>query len=160
MKIKKGCVISQSVDTGKKTDEQTVIEVVLSKGIEQVKVPNVIGKKKSAAIKKIKAAGLKYSITSTYSSSVAEGKIISQNVKANKSVNKGKQIKMVASLGKRPAVTTERATTSHVSTTAQRHYTTTAARRTTTARRRTTTAKRKKTTTKADKFDEKFDLVN
>ena len=159
MKVKKGCVISQSIDAGKKIDEQTKIEVAISKGIEQVKVPKVIGKNKSSAIKRLKAAGLKYMITSDYSSNVPEGKIISQSVKANKSVDKGKRIKLIASLGRRPVVTTEKETSTQISTTSKRTYTTTAERRYTTTARRKSTTKKHKTTT-ADKFEDEFELVN
>lgn len=57
---------------------------MVSKGVEQVKVPKVTGKSKNAAIKQLKAAGLGYVIISDYSTSIKEGKIISQNLKSGK----------------------------------------------------------------------------
>lgn len=131
-KVKKGFIISQSVKSGEKADEETKISVVVSKGVEQVKVPNVVGNKKKNAIKKIKKAGLKYSISSEYSSSVSEGRIISQKVKAGKYVDKGKEIKLKVSIGKKPqstqasepVSTREPSTTRHISTTARKKSTT------------------------------------
>ena len=136
MNVKKDCIIYQSVEAGKQADEQTSIEVTVSKGIEQVKVPKVTGMKKQKAITKLKAAGLTYSVNHDYSASVSEGKIIKQSIKAGKYVNKKKKVKIVVSLGKRPEPTTERATT-------QRTVPESTTRRTTTEKK--TTTQRKKT---------------
>lgn len=136
MNVKKDCIIYQSVEAGKQADEQTSIEVTVSKGIEQVKVPKVTGMKKQKAITKLKAAGFAYSVNHDYSTSVSEGKIIKQSIKAGKYVNKKKKVKIVVSLGKRPAPTTERATT-------QRTVPESTTRRTTTEKK--TTTQRKKT---------------
>lgn len=136
MNVKKDCIIYQSVEAGKQADEQTSIEVTVSKGIEQVKVPKVTGMKKQKAITKLKAAGFTYSVNHDYSTSVSEGKIIKQSIKAGKYVNKKKKVKIVVSLGKRPAPTTERATT-------QRTEPESTTRRTTTEKK--TTTQRKKT---------------
>lgn len=136
MNVKKDGIIYQSVEAGKQADEQTSIEVIVSKGIEQVKVPKVTGMKKQKAITKLKAAGFTYSVNHDYSTSVSEGKIIKQSIKAGKYVNKKKKVKIVVSLGKRPAPTTERATT-------QRTVPESTTRRTTTEKK--TTTQRKKT---------------
>ena len=136
MNVKKDCIIYQSVEAGKQADEQTSIEVTVSKGIEQVKVPKVTGMKKQKAITKLKAAGFTYSVNHDYSTSVSEGKIIKQSIKAGKYVNKKKKVKIVVSLGKRPTPTTERATT-------QRTVPESTTRRTTTEKK--TTTQRKKT---------------
>lgn len=136
MNVKKDGIIYQSVEAGKQADEQTSIEVTVSKGIEQVKVPKVTGMKKQKAITKLKAAGFTYSVNHDYSTSVSEGKIIKQSIKAGKYVNKKKKVKIVVSLGKRPAPTTERATT-------QRTVPESTTRRTTTEKK--TTTQRKKT---------------
>ena len=136
MNVKKDCIIYQSVEAGKQADEQTSIEVTVSKGIEQVKVPKVTGMKKQKAITKLKAAGFTYSVNHDYSTSVSEGKIIKQSIKAGKYVNKKKKVKIVVSLGKRPEPTTERATT-------QRTVPESTTRRTTTEKK--TTTQRKKT---------------
>lgn len=136
MNVKKDCIIYQSVEAGKQANEQTSIEVTVSKGIEQVKVPKVTGMKKQKAITKLKVAGFAYSVNHDYSTSVSEGKIIKQSIKAGKYVNKKKKVKIVVSLGKRPAPTTERATT-------QRTVPESTTRRTTTEKK--TTTQRKKT---------------
>lgn len=101
-KIKKGNVISQNVEAGKKIEEGNNIAVVISKGVEQVKVPDVEGKTLEEAKKLLKKAKLKVDSTSIYSDSVAEGKVISQSIKAGKTVDKNKTVTLTVSLGEKP----------------------------------------------------------
>lgn len=101
-KIKKGNVISQNVEAGKKIEEGNNIAVVISKGVEQVKVPDVEGKTLEEAKKLLKKAKLKVDSTSVYSDSVAEGKVINQSIKAGKTVDKNKTVTLTVSLGEKP----------------------------------------------------------
>lgn len=101
-KIKKGNVISQNVEAGKKIEEGNNIAVVISKGVEQVKVPDVEDKTLEEAKKLLKKAKLKVDSTSVYSDSVAEGKVISQSIKAGKTVDKNKTVTLTVSLGEKP----------------------------------------------------------
>ena len=100
--IKKGNVISQDIAAGEKIEEGNTISVIISKGIEQVKVPNVEGKTLEEAKKALKNAKLKADSTSTYSDSVAEGKVIDQSIKAGTTVDKNKTVTVTISLGKKP----------------------------------------------------------
>lgn len=101
-KIKKGNVISQNVEAGRKIEEGNTIGVVISKGVEQVKVPDVEDKTLEEAKKLLKKAKLKVDSTSVYSDSVAEGKVISQSIKAGKTVDKNKTVTLTVSLGEKP----------------------------------------------------------
>lgn len=56
--VDKGVVISQSPDSGTKFKDAT-ITLTVSKGPDVVKVPDVLGKKKNAAVKILEAAGFK-----------------------------------------------------------------------------------------------------
>lgn len=102
-KIKKGNVISQDIEAGKKIEEGNTISVVISKGVEQVKVPNVEGKTLGEAEKALKKAKLKVDSTRTYSDSVSEGKVISQSIASGKTVDKNKTVTLTVSLGEKPA---------------------------------------------------------
>ena len=101
--VEKGHVISQSVKKGTKLEEGEKITVVISKGVEKVKVPDVVGKSESEAKKALEDAKLKYDTSSDYSSSVGEGKVISQSIDAGDKVEKNTEVKIVISLGPKPA---------------------------------------------------------
>ena len=94
--------ISQDKKAGEKIEEGNTISVVISKGVEQVKVPKVEGETLEEAQKALKKAKLKVDSSRTYSSSVEEGKIISQSIASGKTVDKNTTVKVVISLGKEP----------------------------------------------------------
>lgn len=110
--IKKGCIISRNPEN-ETLGEGTTIQVVVSKGIEQVEVPNVKGKKKKSARKLLKEEKLKYKEKFEYSSSVKSGYVIRQSVKSGKTVDKGTTITIVISRGKRPQTTTSTTSSSY-----------------------------------------------
>lgn len=101
-KVAKGKVISQDKKAGEKIEEGNTISVVISKGVEQVKVPKVEGKTLEEAQKALKKAKLKVDSSRTYSSSVEEGKIISQSIASGTTVDKNTTVKVAISLGKEP----------------------------------------------------------
>ena len=92
-KVAKGKVISQDKKAGEKIEEGNTISVVISKGVEQVKVPKVEGETLEEAQKALKKAKLKVDSSRTYSSSVEEGKIISQSIASGKTVDKNTTVK-------------------------------------------------------------------
>lgn len=100
--VKKGDIILQTPKADGVTEAKTKISVVISKGIEQVKVPFVEGKQKENAVKAVKKARLKYEISYAYSSTVSQGRVISQSVASGKWVDKNSVITLLISQGKRP----------------------------------------------------------
>lgn len=101
--VPKGSVLSQTPEAGMKVEEGTQIGVTLSDGIEQVSVPNVKGISENKAKKRLEEAKLKCSVSREYSDTVAEDDVISQSVEPGKTVNKNKKVKLVVSMGKKPA---------------------------------------------------------
>lgn len=114
-KVKKGAIIKQTPSKGSTVEEGTTVNAVISKGVEQVKVPDVTGKTKSAAQKALKKAKLKTKTDNQYSSSVAEGKVISQSVSANSTVDKNTTVAIIISKGPQPVVDTKTNTASNSS---------------------------------------------
>ena len=100
--VKKGKILSQSVKKGKTVEEDTKIMVVVSKGIEPVTVPNVIGNAKDTAIVKIKNAKLRYETSHDYSNEAEVGTVIRQSAEGGSKIDKNSVIRLVISLGKRP----------------------------------------------------------
>ena len=108
-KIKKGCVIRQSISAGEKFEKGTKSEIklVISKGSKPVVVPSVLNIDKEKAIKKLHRKGLKYKILSyQYSSSYKKGAVMQQKIAAGKTVKKGKMVGLVISNGAKPVAQT------------------------------------------------------
>lgn len=108
-KIKKGCVIRQSISAGEKFQKGTKSEIklVISKGSKPVVVPSVLNIDKEKAIKKLHRKGLKYKILSyQYSNSYKKGAVMQQKITAGKTVKKGKMVGLVISDGAKPVVQT------------------------------------------------------
>lgn len=100
--VKKDSVIKQSVASGKKLYKGDSITLTVSKGVEQVKVPNLIGLSETSARSKLSSADLSLgNITKAYDSK-ASGTIINQSVSANTVVNKKSSINVTISLGPKP----------------------------------------------------------
>ena len=101
-----GEVIKTTPAAGETTTVDTKIVLVVSKGAEKAEVPNLVGRTVSEAQKALSDKGLTDGgSTEEYSNTVAEGKIISQNVKAGKKVDGGTSVSYVVSKGKKPAET-------------------------------------------------------
>lgn len=74
--------------------------LITSKGVKEVKVPNVVGLTTEEAIKKIKEKGLEYTTKSEESATVEEGKVIRTEPKAGSTRTKKSTITIVESSGK------------------------------------------------------------
>ena len=96
------CVISQKPKTGTMVDEGSVVKAVISKGVEQIEVPNVVGMSEEEATDALISVNLGILPTQDYSSSVGAGAVISQAVEAGNSVDKGTPVGVVISLGPKP----------------------------------------------------------
>ena len=95
-------VISQDpayLESYNKVKEGSTVKVVISKGTEKTKVPNVKGKEKDEAVQLIEDANLKAEIVEETSKTVKEGYVISQETDANTEVNAGDTLKIHVSTG-------------------------------------------------------------
>ncbi len=100
--VPKNCVISQDLKPKDKYEEGTTIKVTLSKGVEQVTVPDVKGKKIKKAKDILIKSGLTYEIKESYSDYAESGCVIKQSISANKKVDKGSLIVLTVSKGPEP----------------------------------------------------------
>ncbi|MGN0293491.1 MAG: Stk1 family PASTA domain-containing Ser/Thr kinase [Lachnospiraceae bacterium] len=101
--IMENTVISQSPDAGVKVKEGDTIKIVVSKGPEKVytKVPSVVGMTRDQAESELRDAGLQLgSVSESYDDDMASGKIISQSIAKDTSVEKNTVIDVVISKGK------------------------------------------------------------
>jgi serine/threonine-protein kinase len=104
--VKKGDVISQDTAEGSTLEEGSTVSVVVSKGIEQVEVPDVTGKELDKAKSKLKKSKIDYDKENSelvYSDSVDSGYVISQSLDPGKKVDKHTKITLKISKGPEPA---------------------------------------------------------
>lgn len=98
----KDVVISQNPGGGAQAvPGDTTITLVVSKGKEQVTVPDLKGKTQAEAAKALSDAGLKMTTSEEYSDTIKKGSVIS-NDQAGSTVDKGTSIAVVLSKGKEP----------------------------------------------------------
>ncbi len=97
--VPEGQVISSEPTGGAMVPKGSKVTIVVSKGTELAKVPDVVNKKQADAEAAIKAAGFKVKVTQDYSDTVPSGTVISQTPDANVSVDAGSTITIVVSKG-------------------------------------------------------------
>ncbi len=97
--IEAGRVISQLPTGGSSVTEGTTVKIIISQGMESIKVPSVVGSNGDVAVYELEAAGLTVIKTEEYDSGVEAGKVISQSIDGGKLVPKNSEISIVVSLG-------------------------------------------------------------
>ena len=102
--VEKGQIISQDPQDGKTVEKNTTIEVIISSGSagnseNAVDIPNVVGQSETDASAALTAKGFQVAKTTSYSSSVAEGYVISQTPNGDTQGKEGDTITLEISLG-------------------------------------------------------------
>lgn len=102
--IEAGIVIDQDPVAEKDVVKGSPINLVVSKGKEKVKVPEVGGKDQNDAIRTIQSAGLQVGNITQQQNNAPPNTIISQNPKAGTEVDKGSSVSIVVSTGPKQVV--------------------------------------------------------
>ena len=97
--FEEGIVMSQSIDEGAEIEEGTRVKLIISKGQEEVEVPNVVGKTVDEAKAALIAAGFTVDEDEEYSEDIQENYIISQTPDGNTKAAKGSTVTIVVSKG-------------------------------------------------------------
>lgn len=97
-RVGKGLVVSTSPKAGSSVKRDTVVNLIVSKGPEILKVPNVTGQTSSAAQSAVSKAGFKSAVSLQYSEAVAKGVVISQTPSSGTAA-RDSTIKLVVSNG-------------------------------------------------------------
>ena len=103
--VEKGQIISQDPADGKTVEKNTTIEVIISSGSaagtseNTVEIPNVVGQSETDASAALTAKGFQVTKPTSYSSSVAEGYVISQTPNGDTKGKEGDTITLEISLG-------------------------------------------------------------
>lgn len=99
--IPKGFVIQTRPEAGTSVKRDAPIEVIVSKGIEQIVVASYLGKSGEQALNELTEAGFDVEPTYAYSESVLELAVISQIPTGGTALNKGAKVSIVISKGPR-----------------------------------------------------------
>jgi serine/threonine-protein kinase len=103
--VESGKVISQNPAATSNGKEGDTITIVVSQGVESVKVPTITGMTQEEATNALASVGLGVgNITSDNSENVEAGKVISQGTSAGSYVDAGATVDFVISLGKKEVV--------------------------------------------------------
>ncbi len=97
--VKKGVVIDQDRDPDAMFPQGTVVTLRVSKGVERVAVPDMIGKTEAESVQLLSAAGLGATIERVDHETIPAGQVIDQNPKKGIKVDKGSKVKLVISNG-------------------------------------------------------------
>ncbi|MCQ2968706.1 MAG: Stk1 family PASTA domain-containing Ser/Thr kinase [Clostridium sp.] len=96
---KEGYIISSNPSGGTTVKTNTTVKVVVSSGVEKVKMPDTRDLSSDAAVKALEERGLVTSLSYDYSDTVEYGYVISQSINKNEEVEKGTTVSLVISLG-------------------------------------------------------------
>jgi serine/threonine-protein kinase len=99
--IPKGFVIETIPQSGTSVKRDSQLEVIVSKGIEQVALASYLGKSGEQALNELSEAGFDVEPTYAYSENVLELAVISQSPAGGSALNKGAKVSIVISKGPR-----------------------------------------------------------
>ena len=100
--VAEGTVIRQSPESGTSVAGGTKVTIVVSQGRQSVAVPDLKNKTESEARKALEEKGLQCgTVSSDYSDTVEEGKVIDQSEAVGKTVYSGTTVNITVSLGKK-----------------------------------------------------------
>jgi serine/threonine-protein kinase len=99
--IPKGFVISTSPTSGSSVKRDTQVNLIVSKGIEQVALDNYVGKSGEQALNELTEAGFDVESGYAFSETTPELAVISQNPAGGATANKGAKVSILISKGPR-----------------------------------------------------------
>jgi len=95
-----GQVFRQSPEAGEMAPPETVITIVVSRGTQLVRVPDVVGKSRGDATSELQDAGFKVNVTDEFSDTVAKNRVISQSPEGGVSLDAGATVTIRVSKGR------------------------------------------------------------
>ena len=96
-----GVVVSQTPEAGVKVKEERAITIYVSKGGEELEMPNLRGLKQSDAINKLQQMGLRLGSAYETFSDEDSGTVISQDPRSGTRISKGQSVDITVSKGQK-----------------------------------------------------------
>jgi len=99
MKIPSGYVISSDPKEGSEVKSKSIINLVVSKGVEQLSLSSYIGKGGEQALSELNDLGFDVNVKYSFSENVFRGQVITQIPEKSDLIGKGSKILLVISKG-------------------------------------------------------------
>lgn len=100
--VKKGKVVETDPPAGASVHPSSTITVYISKGVEMLEVPDVVGKESQEAEQQLRSARFEVNLVEEYSETVPEGIVVSQDPAGGETVRHDTVAKVVVSKGREP----------------------------------------------------------
>ena len=98
-KVPKGFVISSNPDQGTRVKRDTLVDIVVSKGVETFSLASFVGTNGEQALNELTAAGFSVTTTYAFDEKAMPGEVISQNPAAGTPLAKGAAVEIFVSKG-------------------------------------------------------------
>jgi len=98
-KIPKGFVISSNPAPGTRVKRETIVDMVVSKGVETFSLASLVGTSGEQALNELTEAGFNVTVTYAFDEKVMPGEVISQNPAAGAALPKGAAVEIFVSKG-------------------------------------------------------------
>jgi serine/threonine-protein kinase len=99
MKIASGYVISSDPKEGSEVKSKAIINLIVSKGIEQLTLSSYVGKGGEQALSELNDLGFDVNVKYSFSDNVFKGQVITQTPEKSDVIGKGSEIALVISKG-------------------------------------------------------------
>lgn len=97
--IPKGFVIGSNPKVGTKVKRNTVVKIIVSKGVETFLIPSYVGLSGEQALNELTDSGFNVESSYSFSENILAGTVISQNPLGNSQAPKGSSITLIVSKG-------------------------------------------------------------
>jgi serine/threonine-protein kinase len=98
-KVPKGFVISSNPAPGTRVKRETIVDMVVSKGVETFNLASLVGTNGEQALNELTEAGFNVTVTYAFDEKVMPGEVISQNPAAGAALPKGAAVEIFVSKG-------------------------------------------------------------
>ncbi len=99
MKVKSGFVVGTDPKSGEKVKRNSVVNIIVSKGVEKITLVSYIGKGGDEALSELTNSGFDVNVVYKFSDRVFKGQVISQSPQASDAIELGSKVELVLSKG-------------------------------------------------------------
>ena len=99
MKVESGFVIGTDPKSGEKVKRNSVVNIVVSKGVEKIALISYVGKGGDEALSELTNSGFDVKVVYKFSDNVFKGQVVSQSPEISDAIGLGSKIELVLSKG-------------------------------------------------------------
>ena len=99
MKVAAGFVIGTDPKDGSEVRRKSIVNLIVSKGVEQLALPSYVGKGGEQALSELNDLGFDVNVKYNFSDSIFKGQVIAQSPEKSNLIGKGSKIELIISKG-------------------------------------------------------------